>query len=43
MLLEAFDAEQFRADRLFGGGGKGSGRSPQSAKKQKIHTCLSVP
>ena len=43
MLLEALDAEQFRADRLFGVRGKSGGRSLQSAKEHKIHTCLSIP
>jgi hypothetical protein len=43
MLLEALDAEQFRADWLFGIRSKSGGRSLQSAKEPKIHTCLSVP
>jgi hypothetical protein len=42
MLLEAFDAEQFRADRLFGVRGKSGGRRLRSAEKHKIHACLSI-
>ena len=42
MLLEALDAEQFRANPLFGVGGKNCGRSLWSANKHKIHTCLSA-
>ncbi|MGH7842305.1 MAG: hypothetical protein ACREQT_12405 [Candidatus Binataceae bacterium] len=43
MLLKAFDAEQFRANRLFGVRGKNSGSSLQSPKKDKIHQSLPVP
>src|SRR5260370_36589145 len=43
MLFEALDAEQFRADWLFGVRRKSGGRSLQSAKERNAHTCLSRP